>query len=95
MSAKRLRAPTAKPGQLKAQWGRLPHNGPDLCYAWGDGCHKADSHLLHNALCAKTPPSPLSPNEPWLPSLLEELEARGYDITTLRFSISKKEVSRD
>jgi hypothetical protein len=28
------------------------------------------------------------------PSLFEELEARGYDLTTLKFSIMKKQTSK-
>lgn len=61
----------------------------DVEYDWGDGCSKSDGHLLHAVV-----------NSPrhWVgfegakvnPSLLEELVSRGYDITTLRFSIAKK-----
>lgn len=88
MSAKRLRAPKAKEGQLIAKWGSVDGSGPDLCYAYGPGCERADSRLLHNVLTTKRIDLSDLPN--LLPSFTEELEARGYDITTLRFSISKK-----
>ena len=51
-----------------------------------------DGRLLNSALCSKVvriddaTPSGYS----WGPSLAEELEARGYDLTTLKFSIQKK-----
>jgi hypothetical protein len=91
MATKRLPMPAAKPGQLIARWAKLDrHIGPDLCYSWGDGCDRTDSRLLHDTLTAPTPPPVFRPDEPWGPSFVEELEARGYDITTLRFSISKK-----
>lgn len=86
---KRYRAPKARPGQLKAQWGKMPHESPDLCYAWGDGVSSADGRLLHNALSSKTY-SPI--DKTWDDSFLEELDKRGYDITTLTFSVQKKAV---
>lgn len=99
MSKKRWRAPSAKPGELKAQYGKLPHDTPDLCYAWGEGCSSADSHLLHNVIATdraywdlekaqRRDSYPISHD----PSLVKELERRGYDITTLKFSIQKKVV---
>lgn len=73
------------------RWGKMPHNEPDICYAWGDGCSKRDSHLLHNAIASKKPDPFASPAfSVMLPSLLESLESAGYDITTLQFSIKKK-----
>lgn len=93
MADKRWRVPKAKPGELKAQWGKLPHDSPQLCYVWGEGVAKADSHLLH---CTLTVDWPIrnwkekgGPIE-YEPSFVKELEARGYDLTTLKFSIQKK-----
>lgn len=74
------RAPRAKAGQLKAQWGKLPDESPDIVYAWGDGCSKRDGALL-NYFFTHTPNK--------AESLLKELEDRGYDIRTLKFSIEK------
>lgn len=53
--------------------------------------NKPDGHLLNYYLYTlKPPPSPLRPGETTM-TLAEELEARGYDLTTLKFSIKKKE----
>ena len=81
---KRVTTPMAKPGQLIARWGRADRgHEPSIVYAWGaDGACKSDSRILCNALeevkvfNGKT--------------LAEELDSRGYDLTTLRFSISRR-----
>lgn len=81
---KRVQVLSAKPGQLRAGWGR-PGKGqtPDLCYAWGGaGSQSPDARVLCNIL----EEAPTSSGR----SLREELEARGYDITTLKFSIEIK-----
>ena len=81
---KRINTLAAKPGQLKAGWGRPgPMQHPDLCYAWGaDGADKTDGRILSGAFEDK--------NNVFGRSLREELERRGYDITTLKFSIQQK-----
>jgi hypothetical protein len=85
---KRYRKPRAKSGQLKAQWGKLPHEEPDLCFAWGDGVPHCDAALLQGFLAQKyVKPGTFEFGD----SFLEELEKRGYDIKTLKFSISKKD----
>lgn len=84
---KRYREPKAKPGELKAQWGKLKYDRPDLCYVWGEGVPKCDASLLDYALTGKRH-HPM--DDSWSPGLIEELEKRGYDITTLKFSIQKK-----
>lgn len=97
---KRYRAPRAKPGELKAQWGRLPHDDPDLCYAWGEGVSKCDGSLLHSIFGCKRQRAVYGEERErnhgypvvFDPSFIEELQARGYDITTLRFSIQKKAI---
>lgn len=86
---KRFRAPKAKPGELKAQYGKLPHDKPDLCFAWGEGVDSADARLLNDALTSKRH-RPMA--NVWDDSLIEELEKRGYDITTLKFSVQKKAI---
>ena len=85
--AKRKRIPriAAKPGQLVAAWGRGEDRGdsPAIQYAWGGaGAGKPDGRILCNAIeeCGVFMGR----------TLAQELEARGYDITTLRFSISRK-----
>jgi hypothetical protein len=86
---KRWRAPKAKPGELKVQWGKLPNEFcPDLTFSWGKGCHKADVNLLYYHLTGKRFWPGSYEHDP---GLVEELEKRGYDITTLKFTIQKKE----
>lgn len=80
--------PTARDGQLKAQYGKVPHErSQDIVYAWGAGCPKSDMHLIHNMLTAQR--YSVLDGE-WDKSPLDELIDRGYDITTLKFSIEKK-----
>lgn len=91
--AKRVRSPAIpKPGVLKAQWGSVDGSGPDVCYAWGEGVSGADARFLSTVLCGERLrlafPSMETVAEK---SFIEEMEARGYDITTLKFSIQKKE----
>ena len=90
---KRLRAPKLKDGELQVYWGKLPYDSPDIIYAWqGDSSMKRDSRLLHYHLSTKRPDPFAKPLFSKMdPSLLEELESRGYDLTTLKFSIMKKE----
>lgn len=91
--AKRVTTPVAKPGQLVARWGRVDRpNAPSIVYAYPDRAGKCDSLILMDAIEGpRYRPS-------WKriggyeeeQSLLAELEARGYDLTTLRITISKK-----
>lgn len=87
---KRMR--DAKPGELIAQWGTMPYGETsrdgELCYAWGAGCRSADISLLHFTFASPTYlPGRFDPE----PSFLKDLERRGYDLTTFRFSIRKKQ----
>jgi hypothetical protein len=94
MTRKRWHTPTAKPGELKAAYGREDrHCSPSLLYVWGGkGAQKPDARILGAAFEDKRQgyafPSMAIEQRP---SLIEELEARGYDITTLRFSIRMKD----
>ena len=89
---RRWRAPKAAPGELVARWGKLPHENPQVCYSWGEGCTKREAALLHNVLTTERPDWTTKPlfSKMW-PSFLAELEASGYDLTTLRFSVRKKQ----
>ena len=73
-------------------WGKLPGDSPDVIYSWqGDSSMKIDSRLLHYCFGSKHPdPHTIPIFSKMNRSLLEELEARGYDLTTLHFSITKK-----
>lgn len=99
---KRYRRKDAKPGQLLVYYGKLPHENPDIIFAWGGGgAAKCDANLLTYVFSGKRQrhihdPEELKKNGGYPiafdPSLLEELETRGYDLTTLKFSIEKKKV---
>ena len=90
--SKRLRRPKLKDGELRIYWGRLQHDSPDIVFAWqGDRMMKRDTNYLHYALGCRQPDPKVQPlfskmNQ----SFFEELDARGYDLTTLKFSIMKK-----
>jgi hypothetical protein len=89
---KRLRKPKLKDGELRVYWGRAePWDSPDIVLAWqGNQMMKRDTALLHHHLCSKHPNPHKHPIFSVMePSLIEELKARGYDITTLKFSIRK------
>lgn len=89
---KRLRKPKLQDGELRVYWGKLPHDNPDVVFAWqGDSHMKRDSSLLCCAFGSKRPDTSAKPLFSKMhPSLLEELKDRGYDLTTLKFSIMKK-----
>lgn len=86
MSRRRVKA---KPGELKAQWGYTRDEGENIYFAWGEGCHKADGGMLSHVLEGERPIL-LAGGLKFQQSLRKELEERGYDITTLKFSILKK-----
>ena len=92
---KRLRKPKMKDGQLMMYWGREPHDAPDIMLAWqGDRMMKRDINMLHCFMCSKHPDPFAKPLfSKMQPSMIEELEARGYDLTKLKFSIMKKVVN--
>ncbi len=85
-------APRPRAGQLKVQWGKVEDSDPDLVFAGGEGVPREDRHLMHSALDNVRWMGPLHDKWAFEPSILEELEARGYDITTLKISIEKKAV---
>ena len=92
---KRFRTPKLKDGELRIYWGKLPHDSPDVVFSWqGDRSMKRDTALLCYHFSKREPDTSAMPIFSKMNlSLLEELEARGYDITTLRFSIMKKPVN--
>ncbi|HDZ53376.1 hypothetical protein LCGC14_0043150 [marine sediment metagenome] len=92
---KRYGTPRAKPGQLKAQWGKLRDEDADLVFSGGEGIPREDRHMLHSALSGVRWMGPL--HDKWRSELsfIDELKARGYDITTLKISVEKKEFPHD
>lgn len=73
-------------GDLVAWWGKIKGESPDICFHWDK--HVADGHLLHYFL---TRPD-VDRHGNVMKSFIEELESRGYDITTLKFSIQRKKI---
>lgn len=66
-----------KPADLRVRWSRKTR---DLMFAWEQD--PSDGHFLYGAFCR----APSGDER----SLAQELEARGYDLTTLRFQIRRK-----
>ena len=89
---KRYRAHRFKPGVLEVYWGVTKGDPtPDIIYHRGEGCAKPDGHLLYSFFgCKRERQDWQTGKTVFDQSLLEELEARGYDLTTLKFSIKKK-----
>ena len=88
------RTPTAKPGEIKVAYGKTDrYSDPDLCVAWGAGPDmKCTGRLIMNAITEERTGYSFPTLQPERrPSLVDELEARGFDITTLRFSIQRKD----
>mgnify|MGYP000934481275 CR=1 FL=1 len=87
----RKRRIKAKPGELIAYYGNIDGDGDDVVYAWGgSGATKADSNLIYgmfNGLEHRRYGRCPAANDGYL----NELEARGYDLSTLRFYIRKKQ----
>lgn len=78
-----FRRVSAKPGQIVARYGiEFRGQKPEVMYAWGgSGADKSDSRIVMRALEEQ----PITKGK----TLIEELISRGYDITTLRFSIER------
>lgn len=68
----------AKTNQLKAQFVKSSN---DIVYAYGENCEKSDLHVLKEMLNGF-----ISGDK----TVIAQLEARGYDLSTLKFSINKK-----
>lgn len=83
MRRPRGRMPSPKPGQLQVGWAcedRFVNPELHFCYG-GGGATSRDNHMLINAFhLAKTASGKC---------LVEELVDRGYDLSTLKFSIEK------
>lgn len=85
MKKKRFRAPRPSPGQIKIGWAK-EGGSYSLVYAWGDGLRKGHVIPLIDAFERISPLSHFHHGK----TLLQTLEEDGFDITTIRFSISRK-----
>ncbi len=79
----------AEKKQLTAKWSKREK---DIMFDFPE--YKADGHMLCSYLCNKRHMYKMDAlggfTTEEIPSLVQELELRGYDITTLKFSIQKK-----
>jgi hypothetical protein len=81
----RYRAPKVIEGQIKMQRGRID-GVVDMCIFYGDNTPSCDRALVMSTFCSEH----IDWKQQIRPSLMDELEKRGYDLDTLRFSIEKK-----
>lgn len=74
----------AKPGEFKISWGRVERGDPmSLIYSYGGaGATRPDGHMISYIFEG-------AKNEVGR-TLAQELEYRGYDLATLKFSIKQK-----
>ena len=73
-------------GDLTACWNKTSGRG-DVMFNSTDGPHAVDGRrLLYHAFSVVKMGS-----EPDAKSFLDELESRGYDLSTIRFSINRKQ----
>ena len=86
-----------KDGELRISWGRMPGGYPELIYSCSDkDTMRQDVSFLCHRFSEKRPDIFANPVfSKMAPSFLEELEARGYDITTLKFSIMKRSLKKE
>jgi hypothetical protein len=79
-----MRYPKPKDNTITLEWGKF-EDGVDVGVTWGDGCSSRDSNLLLHAICKPR----VSIGNVMEQSVIKELQDRGYDITTMKFSIKK------
>ena len=82
---KRYRRPIVKNGEMRLQKGKVDGN-IDMCIFFADDIPPCDRALLFYFICTENH----NYSGGKCKSLTQELEDRGYDLETLRFSISKK-----
>jgi len=86
---KRYRRPKVEAGEIKMQIGK-DYGDVDMCVFFGDNIRKCDVKLMLNYICSERPNFVINGTSEMRPSLIDELERRGYDMDTLRISIKKK-----
>lgn len=103
MATKRYRKRNPKPGQLIAYYGRLDRDPPDIVFAWGgEGANSRHGCLLHlifgsHRIELTNAEEKRRSGRDWAfgKSALELLDAAGFDLTTIRFSIEVKKKTED
>lgn len=93
-SGRYRRVPKMADGRLAMVWASTRDEGPDVYVCRGVGVDRADGHLTYGAFCAPRLRQNFGcnggPELVYDKSFLEELIDRGYDITTLKFSVQMK-----
>ena len=89
--AKRYRRPKVENGEIKFQKGKVDGD-VDICIFYGDDVPRRDRSLVMIAFGSAKMHIDREKEfgVSFSPSFIEELETRGYDMDTLRFSIKKK-----
>ena len=82
---KRYRRPKVIRGEIRFQRGKIDGD-TDMCIFYGDDTPRCDRALVMNKFCFDTFDFHTKKSEP---SFIEELELRGYDLDTFKFSIKK------
>ena len=75
-----------KPKTIVVKWSKREN---DILYSWGDGIPKPDVSLINSTLSYDFSRKDHNCHH----GLMTELEKRGYDLTTFKLTIKKKEVS--
>lgn len=91
----RFRVPTPKAGILEAKFGKAERgDDPSIVYVHGGaGSSRPDSRFLCTWFEGRDVQTGAHRFGDEGKSFVQELEARGYDITTLKFSIRLKEAA--
>jgi hypothetical protein len=77
-----------KDNEIIVKWAKEPtESEEDICFFNGSQIDVSDVSMVHSML-TKEHHHPY--DDSWSPSFIEELKSRGYDISTLKFCISKK-----
>lgn len=76
----------ARPGELRVTYGSLRGDNPDVVFSRGEGVPSCDGHLMNWYFTqASADPGLFS-----IKRIEEELRLRGYDLSTMVFSVMKK-----
>lgn len=77
----------ARPGELRVTYGSLQGDAPDVVFSRGQGVASSDGHLMHWYFSQESAGhSPLFA----IKRIEQELLDRGYDLSTMVFSVMKK-----
>lgn len=84
--SKRYRAPKVVAGQIKIQRGKVDGN-VDMCAFWGEEVSPSSASFLLGVLAHER----FDSKGNRMPSVIEELVERGFDLDSLKLSINKHE----